>query len=259
MAIYSIKAMKHAEQSAPGAQMFYLSEWDRWVEAFFYFFILRRDDGRVTLVDTGIRDVAEINPLVTSGVGERGRFRMDMSKESIPLLLRREGVDPAQVDYVFLTHFHYDHCSNLKLFPNAKIVVSKRGWLATLAPPYLKLVPDVLFPRDVLAYLANEARDRLILAEDDEREIAPGIGAFYTGGHTLCSQAIRVQTAKGLAILTGDVIFLYENVEKDFPVGLNLNLIECYDAMAKIRREADLIVPPHDPELLKRYPDGVVA
>src|SRR5512143_1829216 len=123
MAIYSIKAIKHAEQTVPGPQMFYQSDWDSWQDVFFYFFILRRDDGRVALVDTGIRDVAEINPLVMAGVGERGRFRMDMSRESVPLLLRREGVDPAQVDYVFLTHFHYDHCSNAKLFPNAKFVV----------------------------------------------------------------------------------------------------------------------------------------
>jgi N-acyl homoserine lactone hydrolase len=259
MATYGIQAVKHAEQTVPGPQLFYLSEWERWREVFFYFFILRRDDGRIALVDTGIRDVDEINPLVIGGVGQRGRFRMDMSKENVPLLLRREGVDPAEVDYVFVTHFHYDHCSNLKLFPRAKIVVSKRGWLATLAPKHLEMVPDILFPRDVLGYLASQARDRLILAEDDEREIAPGIGAFYVGGHTMCSQAIRVNTVKGTAVLTGDVIFLYENVEKDRPVGLNLNLAECYDAMAKIRKEADIIVPPHDPELLKRYPDGNIA
>ncbi len=259
MATYSIKAVKYCEQLAPGPQMFYLSAWDRWVDVYFYFFILRRDDGRVVLVDTGVRDVDEINPLVISGVGEKGRFRMDMSRESIPLLLQQEGVDPAQVEYVFLTHFHYDHCSNVKLFPNAKIVVSKRGWIATMAPKHPQMVPDILFPRDVLAYLANEARDRLILAEDDEREIAPGIGVFYTGGHTMCGQAVRVNTTKGTAILTGDVIFLYENLEKDHPVGLNVNLSECYEAMAKIRREADIVVPPHDPELLKRHPDGVIV
>jgi N-acyl homoserine lactone hydrolase len=258
MAVYSIKAVKYCEQSAPGPQMFYLSAWDRWVDVYFYFFILRRDDGRIALVDTGVRDVDEINPFIVAGVGERGRFRMAMERESVPLLLRREGVDPAQVDYVFLTHFHYDHCSNVRLFPNARIVVSRRGWLATLAPKHLKMVPDPVFPRDILAYLANEARERLILADDDEKEVAPGIGVFYTGGHTMCSQAVRVNTVEGTAVLTGDVIFLYENLEKDHPVGLNVNLTECYDAMAKIRREADIIVPPHDPELLARYPGGVV-
>ena len=62
------------------------------------------------------------------------------------------------------------------------------------------LCPDVLFPRDVLAYFAGEARDRLILADDEAPEVLPGIDAFYIGGHTLCSQAFTVQTKQGLAV-----------------------------------------------------------
>jgi N-acyl homoserine lactone hydrolase len=259
MATYSIKAVKFCEQTVPGPQLFYMSAWDTWQDVDFYFFILRRDDGQIVLVDTGVRNVDEINPLVVAGAGEKGRFRMDMRRQNVPLLLRQEGIDPADVAYVFLTHFHYDHCSNVKLFPNAKIVVSKRGWLKTLAPKHLKMVPDVLFPRDVLAYLAGEARDRLILAEDDEQEIAPGLGVFRASGHTMCGQAVRVNTAQGTAVLTGDVIFLYENLERDHPVGLNISIEDCYDGMSKIREQADVVVPPHDPELLKRYPGGVIV
>ncbi len=259
MTTYSIQAVKYCEQTVPAPQMFYLSDWDRWFDVYFYFFILRRDDGRVAIVDPGVRDVDEINPLVVKGVGSRGRFRMDMSTESVPMLLKREGVDPAEVDLVLLTHLHYDHCSNAKLFPNARFVVSERGWVSTLAPKHLKMVPDVLFPRDVLAYLASQARDRLILASDDEREVAPGIDAFYMGGHTMCSQAFRVNTIQGPAILTGDTISLYDNLVRDCPVGLNVNLIECYDAMDKVRKQDGLVIPAHDPGLLQRYPDGCVV
>jgi N-acyl homoserine lactone hydrolase len=163
------------------------------------------------------------------------------------------------VEYVFLTHLHYDHCSNAGLFPNAKFVVSRTGFHLTLDPPHPALCPGLLFPRDILAYFVNEARDRLILVDDEAPEIVPGIGAFYIGGHTMCSQAITVQTKQGLAVFPGDTVFYYENLEKNHPVGLAVDLLECYQAMDRIRGCADILVPPHDPVLLRRFPDGVVV
>jgi len=259
MATYTIQAVKYCEQSVPGPQMFYMARWDEWLTADFFFFILRRDDGAVMLIDTGVRDVDEIQPLVVAGVGERGRFRMDMATQNIPLLLHRNGVDPAQVTHVFLTHLHYDHCSNVRLFPNARFVVSRTGWQRTLDPPHPALVPDVLFPRDVLAYLAGEARDRLILTDDEAPEVVPGISTFYIGGHTLCSQAICVQTRLGRAVFPGDTIFYYANLEHNHPVGLAVDLARCYRALERVRAEADLVVPPHDPALLERHPGGLIG
>jgi glyoxylase-like metal-dependent hydrolase (beta-lactamase superfamily II) len=259
MATYTIKAVKFCEQSVPGPQMFFMSRWDEWYVADFLLFILRRDDGQVMLVDCGIRDVDEIQPLVIAGVGERGRFRMDMGTQNVPLLLRKEGIEPEDVEYVFLTHFHYDHCSNAKLFPNAKFVVSRTGWHLTLDPPVPGLCPDTLYPRDILAYLASEARDRLILVDDEEPEIIPGVGAFYVGGHTLCSQAFTVNTREGVAVFPGDTVFYYENLEENHPIGLAYDIVQCYQAMERCRQEADVFVPPHDPLLLERYPDGVVV
>ena len=91
MATYTIKAIKYCEQSVPGPQMFFMARWDEWLTADFFLFVLRRDDGQVILVDTGVRDVDEIQPLVIAGAGERGRFRMDMATQNVPLLLRQGG------------------------------------------------------------------------------------------------------------------------------------------------------------------------
>jgi N-acyl homoserine lactone hydrolase len=259
MTTYAIKAIKYCEQTVPGPQMFHMARWDEWMTADFFVFLLRGDDGSIGLVDTGVRDVDEIQPYVVKGVGHRGRFRMDMATQNLPLLLRNEGVDPADVNYVLLTHLHYDHASNVRLFPNARFVVSRTGWHLTLDPPVPELTPDVAFPRDVIGYLAGEARDRLLLAEDDSPSILPGIGAFHLGGHTVCSQAITVQTKRGTAIFPGDVVFYYENLEKNHPVGLAVNIVDCYKAMAKIRKFHGFLVPPHDPRLLELYPDGMIA
>ncbi len=258
-ATYSIKAVKYCEQSVPGPQMFFMDRWDEWLVADFFFFILRRDDGQVYLVDPGVRDVDEINLLTVGGVGERGRFRMDMATQNIPLLLRKEGIDPAEVKAVLLTHLHYDHCSNAKLFPNARFLVSRRGLFSTIDPPVAGMTPDILFPRDIFAYFVNEARERVLLLDDEAPEALPGIGAFYIGGHTLCSQAFTVQTAQGPAVLPGDTIFYYENLERDHPIGAAVDQVQCRKAMNRVRSLNALVVPPHDPALLQKYPDGIVA
>jgi glyoxylase-like metal-dependent hydrolase (beta-lactamase superfamily II) len=259
MATYSIKAIKFCEQTVPGPQMFFMSRWDQWLDVDFYFFVLRRDDGQIVLIDTGIRDVDEIQPLVMAGVGRKGRFRMDMATQNVSFLLRQEGIEPDDVAYVLISHLHYDHCSNARLFPKAKFIVSRTGWHLTLDPPSRALTPNILFPRDILAYFANEARDRLILVDDEAPEIIPGIGAFYVGGHTMCCQAFTVQTRAGLAVFPSDTVFYYENLALNHPIGLAVDIKQCYQTMDRVRNMADIVVPPHDPVLLQRYADGVVV
>jgi N-acyl homoserine lactone hydrolase len=259
MVTYSVKAIKYCEQMVPGPQMFHMARWGEWMVADFLIFLLRGSDGSIGLVDTGVRDVNEIQPSVVAGVGEVGRFRMDMATQNILILLQQEGVDPADVNFVALTHLHYDHSSNVGLFPNARFVVSRSGWHLTLDPPNPHLAPHPLFPRDVIGHLAGEARDRLILADDEAPEVLPGIGAVYLGGHTMCSQAITVHTRQGLAVFPGDTVFYYENLAKNHPVGSAVSIVECYQAMERIREIGGILVPPHDPLLLERYPDGIVV
>lgn len=255
MVRYKIYPVKYCERQVPGPVIFYMSGWESWVNVYFYLWII--DDGNKNiLVDTGIRDVNEINPLVEAVYGKRGILRMPADKNYIPKLLMDKGVELKDVKYVILTHLHYDHASNIKLFPNAKIVLSKKGLIDTISSEFLEMVPHPLFPRDVIAYIINEARDRLILAEDGE--VVDGISVFWIGGHTMCSQAVKVKTKNGIAVLTGDTVFLYENIEKNIPVGLNVNLKECYAAMKRIKKEADIIIPSHDPKVLERYPSGII-
>jgi glyoxylase-like metal-dependent hydrolase (beta-lactamase superfamily II) len=63
---------------------------------------------------------------------------------------------------------------------------------------------------------------------------------------------VVVETSKGRVIFAGDVAFTYRNLEKDIPVGFNSNLEECFLAMRRIRKEADIVIPGHDPLVLER-------
>jgi hypothetical protein len=70
--------------------------------------------------------------------------------------------------------------------------------------------------------------------------------------------AIAIDTGKGKVIL-GDCFFTYDNLEKNIPIGWAENHQEIYAAYARIREEADITVPLYDPEVLRRFPGGVIA
>ncbi len=233
--------------------MFFQSKQFERIQVFGYLWLVR-GQGLTVVVDTGIGDpVGEDGPQVQGYAG----FQCDPGEDT-DSLLRGEGVTPDEVDYLVLTHLHWDHCANTKLFTNAKIVVSRRGLASVVTPRHWGLVPDGLFLRDVISHIVGEAWNRVILA-DDEFDVVPGIRTFWVGGHTECSQAVAVETAKGTAVFGGDTVFMYENIESDIPVAYTGNLAECYLAMERIRREADIVLPNHDPRVLERHPGGVVA
>lgn len=97
-----------------------------------------------------------------------------------------------------------------------------------------------------------------MLAADDV-EVLPGIRTMWLGGHSPCSQAIIVQTDRGKAVLTGDTVSLYANIERNIPVGVAYNYDECIEAMEKVKRVADMVLPSHDPEVLRRFPEEVIG
>ena len=186
-----------------------------------------------------------------------GNFTVLPGRDTLSLL-RNLGVAPEDVGYLVLTHLHYDHCANVALFPRAEILISQRGWSKTMAPDHPGLVPADVFPQQVFSHLKQEAWGRVRLLPE-EAEVLPGLEVFWVGGHTPCSQAVKVATAQGTAIIAGDVVFYYGNIEENIPVAYCTNLAECYQAMDRIREEGDFVVPGHDPLVAQRHPDGVVA
>jgi glyoxylase-like metal-dependent hydrolase (beta-lactamase superfamily II) len=59
-------------------------------------------------------------------------------------------------------------------------------------------------------------------------------------------------------MLTGDVVYLYENIEQDRPTQ-SPNPQACREAMKKIRAMADIVLPAHDPLTLERWPGGIIG
>lgn len=159
--------------------------------------------------------------------------------------LKRVGVKAADVSHVIATHLHADHYDYFDAFPNARLVVNRQEYEDS--------------KRGLAADVKKALNDRpaaLQLVEADE--IVPGIRAVPLGCHSSGSQGILVQTHMGPVIITGDVVYKYENIEKDRPARTP-DERKCREAMVRIRAMADIVLPAHDPLTLERWPGGIIG
>ncbi|MEX0639191.1 MAG: MBL fold metallo-hydrolase [Balneolaceae bacterium] len=133
-------------------------------------------------------------------------------------------IQPDQVNFVILTHLHYDHSagcsyvdSSLKTcptFPNATYMVQREEWEYALTLQAEKAVSDDSggeYRLDELYKLVAEERVHFI--EQKETELIPGVALIRTGGHTPGHQVVRITDGAREAWCPGDLI----------PSELNLN------------------------------------
>ncbi len=167
--------------------------------------------------------------------------------------LRLIGLSPSDIDYVLITPLQAYTRGNIALFKNAMICISRRGWIEDLhAPKFDMHIPRKLrLPDESLHYLDIEAPEKLRLL-DDEDEILPGLRCFWTGVHHRSSMAYVIDTARG-KFVASDCFFKYPNIEKNIPLGIMESLDECMQAYARIRKEADVLLPLYDPEAIERF------
>ena len=235
--MYKIYPLPVGESIEPDPRIFYLGDCSKTIRLWTYFWLVR-GNGRNILVDTGFN----------MAKGETFNPDMKQPEEWQPLnRLSRLGVVPGEIDTVILTHLHWDHFSpTAKEFKNAKFWVNARELDTVLNPPY-PWFGNFCFT-DTIREFKNQFR-----VIEAAGKIVDGISVFHTGGHTPGNQSVAVLTGRGNAIITGDVVFTYRNIEEDVPGGFNSNLMECFGSMARIRAEADLILPAHDPLVVERH------
>jgi glyoxylase-like metal-dependent hydrolase (beta-lactamase superfamily II) len=242
MYMNKVCALKVGEMSDPEPRIFYLGDCSKTINLGVFFYLIKTDDGKNVLVDTGVSKSVGLNP------------DMLQTPEQEPIaLLRSHAVEPGSIQHVIATHLHWDHVSPTLLeLPNAKVYVDEIE-LATIMNPPHPWFAQFTYP-DVINKAKAEGR---IVTVKDGQEILPGIRVIHTGGHSPGSQAVIVDTSAGKVVLTGDVCFTYRNLENDQPGGFNSNLIECFSGLEKIRRAGDIIIPSHDLAVLERYPNGI--
>jgi len=132
---------------------------------------------KLVVIDTG---TSEANFERSKGVG--GQFQAN---------LKAAGIDRNAVDTVVISHFHGDHINGLlapdnKLaFPNAEILVPAGEWKYFMDDGEMSRAPAGRM-QEVFKNLRRvfDALGRKVTPYDDGREVAPGITAVATPGHT---------------------------------------------------------------------------
>ena len=135
--------------------------------------------------------------LVETGIGERLDEKSTTMRgyegPAILPALETAGFLPESVNYVALSHLHFDHAGGLlradgeKAFPHATIVAQQAEWDIALGDN----------PRLVASYVQPELE--LVKAwglqgsADGETELLPGVSVIPTGGHSAGHQAIVVK------------------------------------------------------------------
>lgn len=252
--MYTIQAFKVGESGVPGPEIYYQGAFGKWFPLYFYIWLVQ-GEGRTILVDTGMPlNASELEAKVKREKGPEAYWRTEPEGDPVKLLTKA-GVKPEQVEHVVLSSLGPYAAANVHRFPRALVHLSKAGWLEYLAPQYPEIRHKI--PDEAMAYLTTAALDRVRLV-DRETEIVRGIRAWEAGCHHRHSMAIAIETSKGTAIIA-DPIFYYDNVEKEIPLGILENLFECLDLIKRLKREATILLPSHDPAVLTRHPGGRIA
>lgn len=260
---YRITALNMGETNVPCAEIYWMTKLVGWEPLTFWAFLIENEDHRI-LLNTGFpQDYSALHKHWTTwakaAMGEEGHVPVVTPENWITNALAARHVSPEKIDYVFVTPLTAYATGGLDQFPSAKICISRRGWIDFHAPDseIPQLPRHIIFPDRVLQWLTSVAAPRIHLLPDEETEILPGIKSWFCGAHHRSSMCLLVQTTLGRIALT-DAVFKYGNYEDKIPLGLSESLEEHYRLYAKLRREADIVVPLYDPTVVERHKGGVI-
>ena len=222
----------------------YLLDYDKTFPLYCGAFFLSGIEGHNILIDTG----PSLENFEADGFS---------CKEILPMtkaLKQATGCDPEAIDMILMTHLHPDHCINMKMFPNAKIIVQEAEWEALHHPP--------------AAYRALYHAEHMegtdpVFVHGDTFDVIPGIHLLFTPGHTPGNQSIIVDAQEGRVIVCGICcdegnFHPSDELQQFWPdvlvPGIHVHSEEAYESLRKIKHEADYIVTMHDQKTYERGP-----
>ena len=171
------------------------------------------NDGIVAIDTEYMRPIQDASHLIKED--GRGAFVDTGTNDSVPLLLdalQQQDLEPAAVDFVFLTHIHLDHAGGagqlMQHLPNARCVVHPRG-----APHMVN--PERLIAGTIGVYGEEKTREmygelvpidegRIVVAEDEAWFDLNGrrLQTLHTEGHARHHYVLNDPRSRG--VFTGD-------------------------------------------------------
>lgn len=128
-------------------------------------------------------------------------------------ILKAANDDNIIIKYIFITHCHYDHISDLEQLreKTGALLVSSRKGSVNIGDP------DINHSVSGLGYALSAKKSDIIL-DDNEKFTLDGLNVtcIYTPGHTNCGACYLFNNQK---LFVGDTLFLRSVGRSDLPTG----------------------------------------
>lgn len=166
---------------------------------------LIRDGDQYLLWDTGLDGALAGKPKDKEG---------SFLKEKIVTQLARIGVKPEAINFVGISHYHYDHTGQLADFPGATLLEGKADWEVVKNWPAAE-------PR-YRHWLSGGGKVEPV--EGDKDVFGDGrVTMLDMPGHTEGHHALLVRLASGPVLISGDEYHFTENRKVGGVPGFNVN------------------------------------
>lgn len=194
------------------------------------------------LWDTGLGDAIAGKP---DGVNDEKNGIHASVPVTLLSQLQQLKLAPADIDFVGLSHLHFDHAGNLAMFPKATWVISPAELAWATATPAPFGVEPATFAGYREATLRSNAFDDDLFGDGSVRILrAPG----HTPGHKVL--LLQLQHA-GTVILSGDLYHSRANVEHSRVPPINdsrADTMASFDRVSRLlKTHKGRLVVQHDP------------
>ena len=198
-----------------------------WVDVPSHCVLVETDEGRLLWDTSCPRDWEERwNP---TGLQEFFPYDKVSDEEYLDSRLNQMGVGLDEIDYVVLSHLHFDHAGNARMFEgtNAKLVCNEKE-------------RDFAFGFDGLftgAHVKTDYEGLDFQTVSGDAEFLPGVKLIETPGHTVGTMSMQVDLPDtGTMIFTSDAVYMGESYGPPaVPAAIVNNLEDFYRSVEKLR------------------------
>jgi N-acyl homoserine lactone hydrolase len=226
------------------------------------FFLIKHPKGNI-LFDTGDNDRVIKDPTYWGALA--GLLDLGTSTDlAIDTQLEKVGVKATDINYVILGHMHLDHAGNVSKFPNATVVVQRDEIENAFWPrpgtagPYI--TADFANLRSAIGDGMPNKQPMIELNGDLDLFGDGSVFIHRAVSHTPGSQIALVRLPKkGLVILTSDLCYLAESLNKNIlpSIGLTYDPTGMLDGYAYVKQARDRengdVIFAHDPETFNAH------
>ncbi|MGB3541023.1 MAG: N-acyl homoserine lactonase family protein [Mesorhizobium sp.] len=268
MADYSIWILNFAEVPDAATSSLIFGRHNSGTEVLPYAYTLLKGHGKTILLDCGLNAEAHGKVFVD---------KFNVQKWAHPHdVLGEVGVKPEDIDYVILTHAHFDHMGGLSLFPNATFLIQSgelAAWVKIMAMERkFRWLMGATDPADMIEAIQLAREGRMIGIDGDADDVLPGIDLRVAPDtHTAYSQYVVIRNDGQAAssdcfVYTGDLVYRHDNLHGGTPgdpqyvpnglsYGSNTKLVMATDEIMKIvGQDIRRILIPHDAAMADLYP-----